>query len=449
MGCRRRLSRLAASLALLSCWVACAAAQEAAPRNVIVMIGDGWGFHQLESASLYRHGELGREVYDSFPIRYGMTTWSESTRKAGGTYDPEKAWADPNWVRSDKEKTGPGATDSAAAATAMATGVKTLNGRIGVDSEGADLETLVERADRLGKATGVVTSVPLSHATPASFSAHDRSRGEYEALAKQMILDSPLDVILGAGHPEFDGRGRPVAEDKRDFKYVGGEDTWQALRAGTAGGEQPWKLIEDRAAFQNLATGEAPARVIGVPRIRDTLQSGRGGNPTVPFDIPLNDAIPTLAEMSRAALNVLDDDPDGFFLMIEGGAIDWAGHSNNAPRLVEEAVDFNQAIEAVCDWIAANGGWERNLLVVTADHETGYLTGDGLAPREPLVSAGVGKMPGMAFGSGSHTNQLVPFFANGAGSERFQAEAAPTPDPVRGPYVDNTSIAKVIFSLWP
>jgi alkaline phosphatase len=152
---------------------------------------------------------------------------------------------------------------------------------------------------------------------------------------------------------------------------------------------------------------------------------------------------------------VLDGDPDGFFLMIEGGAVDWACHGNNSNRLIEEQVDFNEAVEAVCDWVEANGGWSQTLVIVTADHECGYLTGPGSGPGarsggatwQPLVDNGAGNMPGMQWNSGGHTNSLVPFYARGRGSRRFYLQRLGW-DRVRGLYIDNTAIAQTIFRLW-
>ena len=91
-----------------------------------------------------------------------------------------------------------------------------------------------------------------------------------------------------------------------------------------------------------------------------------------PPKIPI---VPNLALMTKGALNVLDNDPDGFFLMVEGGAVDWANHANQLGRLIEEQNDFNDAVDVAIEWIKANGGWEKNLLIVTGDHECGYLTG--------------------------------------------------------------------------
>lgn len=354
-------------------------------------------------------------------------------------YDPGRAWNDFNYKN-------PCATDSASAATAMSTGVKTYNGYIGVDTEGVPQWHLMQEAMAENKAAGVVTSVEFSHATPAGFVAHNISRNNYAAIANEM-LNTDLSVIMGAGNPEFDDSG--VTANK-DAKYVGGATTWAALKDPSDGSLDDWTLIQTREAFQALATGQTPARVVGVPQVYTTLQQARVGDGKAnPFVVPFTPTVPTLVEMTRAALNVLDNDPDGFVLMIEGGAVDWAGHANQSGRMIEEQIDFDRAVEAVVAWIQKNSNWGETLLIVTGDHETGYLTGpmDMSSPVwVPVVNWGAGQLPGMQWNFGEHTNQLIPFFAKGDDGRWFNKSADLT-DPVRGPYIDNTDIAKVIIEL--
>ena len=141
--------------------------------------------------------------------------------------------------------------------------------------------------------------------------------------------------------------------------------------------------------------------------------------------------------------------------MIEGGAVDWAAHSNQSGRLIEEMNDFNRSVEVVAKWVIQNSSWDETLVIVTADHETGYLTGPGsgqplLSDRavwNDLVGNGIGKLPDMEWHSGAHTNSLVPFFAKGRGFEQFM-KAVDDYDFVRGPYIDNTDIAGVILTMW-
>ncbi|NPV47049.1 MAG: alkaline phosphatase, partial [Armatimonadetes bacterium] len=153
------------------------------------------------------------------------------------------------------------------------------------------------------------------------------------------------------------------------------------------------------------------------------------------------------AQVTEAALRVLGADPDGLFLMVEGGAVDWAAHSNYAGRMIEEQMDFGDAVAAVVRWVERHSSWDETLLIVTADHETGCLTGPGSGPEwKPLVGKGKGQIPGLEWHSGGHTNSLVPVFARGAGAHLLR-RAADQQDPVRGPYVDNTEIAAVMQAV--
>jgi len=302
-----------------------------------------------------------------------------------------------------------------------------------------------------------VSSVPLSHATPASFVAHNVSRNNYVQIAHEMVMSSATDVIMGAGSPWYydDGTVRTTPS----FNYIGASD-WDALVAGTAapdadgdGDGDPWILIQERAEFTALAEGNTPARVCGVPRIYATLQQGRPGDGLADaYAVPFTAGVPTLEDMAKAALNVVDNDADGFALMIEGGAVDWAAHANQPGRLIEEQADFVNAFNAVNAWVEENSNWGETLLIVTGDHETGYLTGPGSGQYDsgpvwkPIVNLGVGSMPLVQWNSTNHTNSLIPFFAKGATAHNFKSFATGS-DPVRGAYLDNTDIAHLCFEL--
>ena len=419
------------------------------PKNIILMISDGCGYHHVDATSMFEYGKTGSQIYEQFPVKYGMSTYSAN----GVGYDPDSIWSSFDYTRKKP-------TDSGASATAMATGVKTYNGAIGVDVDTNKVTNLVEQAESLGKSTGVVTSVMLSHATPAAFVAHNKQRRNYVEIAREMILDSPLDVIMGAGHPFYDKNGQRTSEGA--FNFVGGEDVWNALINGEAGNDadgngvaDSWLLIQDRAEFQQLMTGATPRRVIGIPRIATTLQQERSGDKDAEaFAVPFIETVPTLEEMTKAALNILSQNHAGFFVMIEGGAVDWAGHDNKSGRMIEEQIGFNQAVAAVVDWIEKHSSWDESLVIVTSDHETGYLTGlnsgtgkDGKPVWNPIENRGKGVMPGMEWHSGGHTNSLVPFFAKGAGSNVFHQFADKT-DPVWGRYLDNAELGQALFLLF-
>jgi alkaline phosphatase len=421
------------------------------PLNIILMISDGCGYNCFDLASLYEYGRTKTQIYDSFPVRFAVSTHSASSTP----YDPQKAWESFDFVLSDP-------TDSAAAATAMATGAKTNDEVVCLDPEGAMLTSIIELAEDLGLRTGSVTSVPFCHATPAPFLTHAESRYNYEDIAQQIIRESRADVVMGCGHPYYDRSGRPAEEP--NFRYVGDEETWEALIDGELGADadgdgsaDPWTVVQTADAFRSLIEGPAPKRVFGIATIYRTLQQEREGDEEAdPFHVPLIKTVPTLSEMALAAINVLDDGPDGFFLMIEGGAVDWAGEENQKGRLIEEQISFNQTVEAVVEWIESHSRWDNTLLIVTSDHETGYITGPGSGKElpdgdlskiwKPLVNRGKGEVPGMEWHSDEHTNSLVPLYARGYGSERFAALADET-DPVHGLYLDNTEIGHLMFEL--
>ncbi len=417
-------------------------AHRSGPKNVIIMIADGGGFNHYKSADYYNCGSSPCQPYEQFPVRLAMSTYPY-----GGSYDANLAWRSFEYV--DK-----GATDSAAAATAMATGVKTRNKTLGLDTHNRPALNLSERAKQLGKAAGVITTVFFDDATPAGFVVHNGARGNLTQIADDMVNRNSVDCIMGAGHPFYDSDGRQAQEP--NYRYIS-EKTWAALKNGSAGGSaNSWTLAQTRAEFQALANGKTPNRVFGLAQVFDTLQQSRSGNVFAdPYVVPLTQTVPTLEEMTLAALNVLDDDPNGFFIMIEGGAVDWAAHNNRSGRLIEEVNGFNKAVEAVIWWVNTKSDWNDTLVIVTADHETGHLTGPNSNSDSKhfnpavydIISNGPGKLPAMEWHSRNHTNSLVPFFAKGAGAEQF-TETIDGNDPLRGPYIDNTDIANTIFSLW-
>ena len=410
--------------------VASSVASAAKAKNVILMISDGWGYNQIAATNYWT--EAKSQGYESFTFKSAMTTYSASNTSG---YDPSKAWANGN---PDQAYLKTGATDSAAAITAMVTGVKTYDGKLNWSTSDLPLKNITQYAKEAGKSAGAVSTVNWTHATPAGMGAHSSGRSDYAGIANEMIKTSGLDVIMGAGNPFYNNNG---AEQTANYNNVGGVTLWNSLVDGTAG----YSLIQDRSAFQGMATGNTPNKVVGTFKAYDTAQERRSGY--LPEDLPGNDPlninVPTLSEMSLAALNVLDNNSQGFVLTIEGGAIDWANHAKEKSRLIEEQMDFNSAVNSVFGWIGSNGGWDQNLLIVTGDHETGMLLGPN--GETDVLNLGKDAMPGMEYFSGSHTNSLIPLFAQGAGSDLF-AQYQLGYDPVRGKYIDNTDVFKVMQS---
>ena len=474
-----------------------------APRNVILMIADGAGFNGWLAADYYE-GLAGARPYQSRPEAAGEYYLGASAHYALRLIDETGAILDNDqldaaagaeaqgYVARDRWERFDGAfandfgdvsipytsyTDSAAAGTAIHSGRKTVSGRVNMNWDvTTPFETIGHIADRRGLATGVVTTVQASHATPASAWAQAASRNEYAQIFQQMA-DGRLDVIMGTGHPLYDGSSRLVEDpDERAFRYVGGPATWAALTSET--GLNGYAFIDTREAFEALASGDmaAPERLIGIARSSGSTQATREDFPedaSTPSGMAFNAATPDLATMSLGALSILDNDPDGFFVMIEGGAVDWMGHANNMARYIEEQIAFNAAVAAVVDWVETHSSWEETLLIVTSDHETGgiwgegtYETAEGETRYDPardrfvefraVQDRGVGEIPGHQFASGNHTNELVPLWAIGRGAsmfeefERFDLEAKALWGEAYGwdgGYVDNTAVFQVMDAV--
>lgn len=461
-----RFSILFAALLASSALVPAALAQDAPAKNVILLISDGAGMQTWNAASYFEFGGLGKQAYDAFDVKVfadtiPLNTANEPTmtEAAEVTFDPTALWSDaasdavfkgnlgayPAWF-AGYDYAQNFYTDSAAAATALATGHKTYNNAINWSNMDQKLTNIGELAVESGRALGVVTSVQWTHATPAAFLGHNKSRNEYAALAQEIIEAGQATVIMGSGHPYFDNNGKAIepSEDKA-FRYVGGKDLWERLVAG----DTPYKLIETKADFEALAAGTLDlgdkTQLLGTVQNSATLQFNRSGVTAGNF----LDTQPSLVTMAEGALNVLAKDEDGFFLMVEGGAVDWAAHANNLPRIIEEQMDFNHTVKAVVDWVEANSSWEETLVIVTTDHGNGLLLGPDAKTNafSPVVSQGAGALPLVSWNSDTHTRELVPVYAKGPGSAYFlevgQADenlakyGVPAESQI---YVDNTDI---------
>jgi alkaline phosphatase len=457
-----------------------AAAESAGPKNIIVFISDGGGYNTHRAYELWRGAPM---VYqgDGWD-RYSAATHAlrGSVRPTGPdpliqdpklAYDPAMAWdttamegesggypfyfAAYRWLRAT-------APDSANTASAIFTGVTTYKGAINTDGEGNPTRSAAEAASERGMSVGVVSSVPFSHATPAcAGGAHVPKREMFEEIAHQMLTDGVCDVIAGGGHPKYDDNG--VKRTEASYVFVGQED-WAELAGGTFahpdGGA--WTLVEDAERVRSLAEGGVPVPLMIVPRTGQTLQQQRSprdeARTTPPGAHEPIAGMPTLREMALAALNGVDDDPDGFFLMVEGGAVDWAMHDNQLGRVIEEMEDYHSAIEAVCEILDAGDrgyDWSNTLVIVTSDHDHLLLGPESdTDPFQPLKDNGPGKLPGYKWHSDSHSNTPVPLFVRGAGVERF-AKIPTEPDAFIGggrsferpAYFHQAEIGKVMLGL--
>ncbi len=392
---------------------------EARPHNVIVMINDGAGCGTWDAAAYWQYGSREGAPYADFPQRLAVTTFplnasSQPTRDSAQTlgYDAARAWDDtpvpaPDLPFAGYQYLAAVATDSAAAGTALSSGIKTYNNAINFNNDGNAVEFNTLRAKRLGMATGVVTSVPFAHATPAAFAAQNASRNSYHAIAHQMLAQGHMDLVMGTGGPGYSVDGRACEEGAGAAKAEGcanpwewvAQQDWQQLEAGStiAGNPAgPWRLIRSKEEFAALAQGRLPADrpLIGVPRVANTLQQARqlqvlGKDATTPSGVRKIDSVPDLATMTRGALRFLQQrSSKGLFLMVEGGRIDHALHETTARKALQDTAAFDDAIKAAIDKLnVIDPGLKNTLIVVTADHDhTLHL--NGYAARTGKTEAG-------------------------------------------------------------
>jgi alkaline phosphatase len=270
------------------------------PLNVILMIGDGMGYDHVELAKLVEVGENGSLTMQQLSWNASVTTHC---------YD--------NPI-----------TDSGAAATAMATGVKTRKNYIGVNPSGQPLENILEYAQTLNKSTGLVSKCRIVDATPAGFATHVDSRYEFAEIANQLI-SSDVDVLLGGGLDYFSSGQLSTMESNG------------------------YTIVYDRSSMLNVTSG----RIFGL--FADIHMD---------YELDRNHITdPSIAEMINKSLELLTHDPDGFFLMVEAGRIDLAAHDEDKVRNALETIEFDEAIRVALDYVEENN---NTILIVTADHET-------------------------------------------------------------------------------
>lgn len=286
-------------------------------KNIIFMIGDGMG---TPYTTAYRY----MKDDPSTPLM-------EKTE-----FDPYLVGAQMTYPEDEHQNV----TDSASAATAMSAGVKTYNAAIAVDNDYTEVKTVLEQAKENGKSTGLVATSEITHATPAAFGAHNISRKNMDAIADDYFDElvngkHKVDVLLGGGKSNF------VREDRdltKEFQSAG------------------FSYVTDRSALLNDNSNQ----ILGL--------FADGGLDKL---IDRTSATPSLAEMTNAAIDRLNTNENGFFLMIEGSQIDWAGHDNDIVGSMSEMEDFAKAFQTAIDFAKEDG---ETLVVATADHSTGGLT---------------------------------------------------------------------------
>lgn len=325
------------------------------PKNVILMIGDGMGVAEVFAGLTANGGHL---FLDNFK-HVGFSKTQSADKYI---------------------------TDSAAGGTALSTGQKTYNGAIGVNTDTVAIKTLLEMAEEKSMATGLVSTSAITHATPASFIAHQGSRGSYEDIAAD-FLKTDIDVFIGGGYKHFANRA-----DKRDLT----------------------KELQDKG-YQVFRNMDEIAKVKSGKLAGLTADEHNEVYPKRKMDLPVS---------TTTAINILQQNKKGFFMMVEGSQIDWGGHANNTIYIVNEMLDFDRAIGKALDFASKDG---ETLIVVTADHETG-----GMALMDGNMATGRVKA---AYTSGDHTAIMVPVFAYGPGAENFTG------------IMENTDIPKNIMKL--
>lgn len=309
------------------------------PKNVILMIGDGMGLAQIYTG-MVKNGnklELERSTFTGLMKTYSANNFT---------------------------------TDSGAGGTAIATGVKTKNGMIGMNPDSVAVESILEKAEKNNLATGMVVACAVTHATPASFIAHQVNRNLYEEIAAD-YLKTDIDVFIGGGKKYFSERvdGKNLIQELENNKYqvVYSQDDLKKLNKGKVAG----LLYDDH-------NPPMPAR----------------GN--------------MLPASTAKAIDLLDDNHKGFFMMVEGSQIDWACHANDSDWVAREVLDFDQTVGVALDYAAKS---KNTLVIVTADHETGGLT----LPKGNLKD----NKYESEFSTKDHSGVPVIVFAYGPGAEEF------------------------------
>lgn len=412
------------------------------PRYVFLVIGDGMGRSSEVAASRFLYGadtglawQSETWAFKAFAATWDVTTYNHHATQAGAAsydsaafdpklgYDPALAGSEP-WplaLSSDSSEARAyllgAATDSAAAATAMATGRKTDAGRIAWSpgSPSCSLAAITMSArHRRGASIGAVSTVPFNHATPAAFLAHSLARADYAGIADEIIVDARPELVIGGGHPGW------------NVDYAG------IHARGLLESESGYLLVERKAGQDGGA-----ALLDGLDRLGQGTRlfgyfGGADGSLEAPFpqDNPGSPSFtrgtedPSLATAVTVAAQSLARNPRGFVLVVEQGDIDWANHANDFPRMLGALHSLDEAVRAIESFIDLPGDaidWDNSLVIVTADHATGLLRFTSSAAIDigslpTSHSGGTYQYPAgtVSYNTTGHANELVTVAARGA-----------------------------------
>ena len=396
-------------------------------RNVILMVFDGMDWNTTQAASIYKNGKVlyteGRGTglafldYKKGNSEFGFCVTSPHNGDTkhdvnaqvvtqvfdhnGGGYNAmfggETPWekpGDPAYLLGKRKSLPHPYTDSASSAASLNTGVKTYNGSINFSVDGRKLETLAHQMQQAGAGVGVVTSVPISHATPACVYSHNVDRNDYQDISRDLLgLPSvahrvdPLpgvDVLIGCGWGEFrdDDRVNQGENYIPGNKYISRGDI-DRIDVSNGGKYVVAERTRGESGLSVLREGVESAKsggnrlfgFFGATRGHLPYQTADGNyDPTMGEDkvdvYRAEDIVenPTLSEMTTAALDVLSENRKGFFLMVEAGDVDWANHNNNIDDSIGAVFSGEAAFEAITQWVETHSNWEETLLIVTADH---------------------------------------------------------------------------------
>lgn len=316
-------------------------------KNVVLCVGDGMGPEHIKAGRYFAGEPLS---FESFPNTATVSTYSLPSN----------------------------VTDSAAAATAMATGHKVFDGvlSMAIPGDSRRLRTVLESFKMAGKACGLVTTSYLTDATPAAFGAHAERRSQAASIAQQYFNTSKPDVLLGGG-----GAGMTV-------------------EAASAAG---YSVVTNVQGLQKLTPD--------VGRI----YCGIFGTKPMPYETDGLGELPHLSRMTEKALELLQANTNGFFLMVEGGLIDKAAHKNDIGPMVREIVEFSKAVRTVVNW---SSNRTDTLVIVVGDHETGGLKVE--------ADNGRGVEPKVSWESFDHTGADIIAFARGPGAEKVAGSLSNT-----------------------